>query len=149
MIERIRVLGWTFTLAVVFSPTIAWAQESLNAAEQESQTASQTATDLPTAVEVESAGAPETLEYASLDSPRITNLRQAADATPVVESLQPDDDHAPASPLAAAKGSGTGLGFMIAGAAALVGGLLIGGTGGNLIAAGGVALGVYGIIVYF
>jgi hypothetical protein len=84
-----------------------------------------------------------------LDSPLITNLRQAADATPVVESLQPDDDHAPASPLAAAKGSGTGLGFMIAGAAALVGGLLIGGTGGNLIAAGGVALGVYGIIVYF
>ena len=77
-----------------------------------------------------------------------TRLRQAADATPVVESLQSEDDDAPASP-AAGKGSGTGLGFMIAGAAALVGGLLIGGTGGNLIAAGGVALGVYGIIVYF
>ena len=116
MIERIRLLGWTFTLAVVFCPTTAWAQESLNAAEQESQTASQTATDLSTAVEVESAGAPKAPEYASLDSPLITNLRQAADATPVVESLQPDDDHAPASPLAAAKGSGTGLGFMIAGA---------------------------------
>jgi len=58
------------------------------------------------------------------------------------------DESATAS-AAASKGSGTGLGFMIGGAAALVGGLLIGGTGGNLIAAGGVALGVYGAIVYF
>jgi hypothetical protein len=42
-----------------------------------------------------------------------------------------------------------GLPFMIAGGAAFVAGLIIGDTAGNLIAAGGAALGVYGIIVYF
>jgi hypothetical protein len=42
-----------------------------------------------------------------------------------------------------------GVPFMIAGGAALVAGLIIGGTTGNIVAAGGVALGVYGIIVYF
>ena len=149
MIDRLRILELIFTLAVVFSPAIAVAQESLNAAELELPPASQAANDLPTTGEVGSADTSQTLEYVSLDSPMISNLRQAADATPVVESLQAEDDDAPASPAAAGKGSGTGLGFMIAGAAALVGGLLIGGTGGNLIAAGGVALGVYGIIVYF
>ncbi|MCL7927704.1 MAG: hypothetical protein M8841_07950 [marine benthic group bacterium] len=148
MIERLHILGLTVILAVAFSPAIAVAQESLNAAEQELPPASQAANDLPTTGEVGSADTSKTLEYVSLDSPMISNLRQAADAAPVVESLQSEDDDAPASP-AAGKGSGTGLGFMIAGAAALVGGLLIGGTGGNLIAAGGVALGVYGIIVYF
>ena len=148
MIERLHILGLTVILAVAFSPAIAVAQESLNAAEQELPLASQAANDLPTTGEVGSADTSKTLEYVSLDSPMISNLRQAADAAPVVESLQSEDDDAPASP-AAGKGAGTGLGFMIAGAAALVGGLLIGGTGGNLIAAGGVALGVYGIIVYF
>ncbi len=39
--------------------------------------------------------------------------------------------------------------YMIAGAAALVGGLLIGDDLGNLIAAGGVVLAVYGIILYY
>ena len=38
---------------------------------------------------------------------------------------------------------------MIGGAAAFVGGLIIGGTAGTLIAAGGVGLGVYGAIIYF
>jgi len=148
MIERLRIPGLIFALAIAFSPAIAVAQESVNAAELELPPASLTADELPTTGEVGSADTSQTLEYVSLDSPMISNLRQAADATPVVESLQAEDDDAPASP-AAGKGSGTGLGFMIAGAAALVGGLLIGGTGGNLIAAGGVALGVYGIIVYF
>lgn len=46
-------------------------------------------------------------------------------------------------------GSKSGLGFMIAGGAALVAGLLIGGTAGNVIAVGGAVLGVWGIIVYF
>jgi len=68
---------------------------------------------------------------------------------PSADEPIPGDETMAAPPAAAGKGSGTGLGFMIAGGAALVGGLLIGGTGGNLIAAGGVALGVYGIIVYF
>jgi hypothetical protein len=74
--------------------------------------------------------------------------RSALDLPSADEPI-PGDETTAAPLAAAAKGSGTGLGFMIAGAAALVGGLLIGGTGGNLIAAGGVALGVYGIIVYF
>lgn len=39
--------------------------------------------------------------------------------------------------------------FMIAGAAALVGGLLVGDDIGTILAAGGVVLGVYGIILYF
>jgi hypothetical protein len=38
---------------------------------------------------------------------------------------------------------------MIGGAAAFVGGLIIGGTGGTIIAVGGVGLGVYGAIIYF
>lgn len=44
---------------------------------------------------------------------------------------------------------GTGLGFMIAGGAALIAGLIIGGTAGDIIAVGGAVLGVWGIIVYF
>jgi hypothetical protein len=44
---------------------------------------------------------------------------------------------------------GRGKVFMIAGAAALVGGLIVGGDVGTLIAVGGVGLGVYGIILYF
>jgi hypothetical protein len=38
---------------------------------------------------------------------------------------------------------------MIGGAAALIGGLLIGGTAGTVVAVGGVGLGVYGAIIYF
>lgn len=39
--------------------------------------------------------------------------------------------------------------YMIAGAAALIGGLLIEGDVGTLIAAGGVVMGVYGILLYY
>ncbi|MBK5097468.1 MAG: hypothetical protein JJE01_06775 [Gemmatimonadetes bacterium] len=134
MIERIRLLGLTIALVFALSPVTAAAQESLNSAEQ----------DLPSASQPS-----PSLSYAALESPQITNLRSAADGGSVAQAIQSDDKDTPASPVAAAKGSGSGLGFMIAGGAALVGGLLIGGTGGNLIAAGGVALGVYGIIVYF
>ena len=45
--------------------------------------------------------------------------------------------------------SGRGKVFMIAGAAALVGGLIVGKDIGTIIAAGGVVLGVYGVILYF
>ena len=38
---------------------------------------------------------------------------------------------------------------MIAGAAALVGGLIVGKDIGTILAAGGVMLGVYGVILYF
>lgn len=67
-------------------------------------------------------------------------------ATPMTEPA-PAEDAPTTVPVAA--GSGTGLGFMIAGGAALVAGLLIGGTSGDIIAIGGAVLGVYGIIVYF
>ena len=39
--------------------------------------------------------------------------------------------------------------YMIAGGAALVGGLLIGDTIGDIIAIGGLAAGIYGIVLYF
>ena len=81
-------------------------------------------------------------DYAALLAPPAVDL-------PTAEELSIMDEQTPAAAAAPSKGSGTGLGFMIGGAAALVGGLLIGGTGGNIIAAGGVALGVYGAIVYF
>ena len=150
MIARIRLLGLTFALVFALSPVTAAAQESLDAAEQDFPSASQPATDLPTDADVGSTEEQSpSLSYAALESPQITHLRSAADGGSVAEALRSDDKDAPASPAAAGKGSGSGLGFMIAGGAALVGGLLIGGTGGNLIAAGGVALGVYGIIVYF
>ena len=88
MIERLRIPGLIFALAIAFSPAIAVAQESVNAAELELPPASLTADELPTTGEVGSADTSQTLEYVSLDSPMISNLRQAADATPVVESLQ-------------------------------------------------------------
>lgn len=149
MIERIRLLGLTFALVLALSPADAAAQESLNATEQDYPTASPSATDLATDADVADAETTRSLSYVSLESPRITQVRSASEASSVTATLQSKDMGPPASSPAAGRGSGTGLGFMIAGAAALVGGLLIGGTGGNLIAAGGVALGVYGIIVYF
>ena len=66
---------------------------------------------------------------------------------PTADDVREDAENTPLAP--AEKGSGTGLGFMIGGAAAFVGGLLIGGTAGTIIAAGGVGLGVYGAIIYF
>lgn len=149
MIERIRLLGLSFALVFVLSPVNAAAQESLNAAEQDYPTAIASPADPSMNADDRSAETTRSLSSVFLESPSITRLQSASERGPIAETLQLNEENAPASPAAAAKGSGSGLGFMIAGAAALVGGLLIGGTGGNLIAAGGVALGVYGIIVYF
>jgi hypothetical protein len=64
-----------------------------------------------------------------------------------VISEYPEND----SPLALPQESGgrRGKAFMIAGAAALIGGLIVGGDLGTVIAAGGVVLGAYGVILYF
>lgn len=59
-----------------------------------------------------------------------------------------DVDVAPPTLQPQVRGRG-GRTYMIAGAAAFVGGLLIGDEIGNLIAAGGVVLAVYGIILYY
>ena len=49
---------------------------------------------------------------------------------PTAEYLSAEDEQAPAAAAAPSKGSGTGLGFMIGGGVAFVGGLLMGGTRG-------------------
>jgi hypothetical protein len=136
-------------LALVLSPLTAVAQESLDATELEQASAGQAAINLPTETDTPSvvdALRPSSASAALLVAPPAANLPTGGD---LFEAQRPDDDYTPAALVAPAKGSGTGLGFMIGGAAALVGGLLIGGTGGSIIAAGGVALGVYGAIVYF
>ena len=46
-----------------------------------------------------------------------------------------------------ARGSGTG--YMIAGAALFIGGLLIGGDAGTAVAVAGAAIGAYGLYIYF
>lgn len=55
------------------------------------------------------------------------------------------------SPLALPQESGgrRGKAFMLGGVAALVGGLIVGGDLGTVLAAGGVVLGVYGVVLYF
>ena len=139
----------TLALVLALSPGTAVAQELADGAEQEYPTASQSATDLPmeaNAGSVLDALRPSPAYAALLVAPPSANLPTAENA---LEAQQPYDEEAPTSPVAPEKGSGTGLGFMIGGAAALVGGLLIGGTGGSLIAAAGVGLGVYGAIIYF
>ena len=141
----------SLTLALVFalSPVAAVAQESADGSEQEHLTASQSAADMQTeanAGSVLDALRPSPTYAALLVAPPSANL-PTADI--VLEAQEPYDAEAPVSPVAPAKGSGTGLGFMIGGAAALIGGLLIGGTGGNIVAVAGVGLGVYGAIVYF
>jgi len=87
-------------------------------------------------------------DYAALLAPPAVDLPTRMDHGSDVQALGHVDEDA-AVPPAEGKGSGAGLGFMIGGAAAFVGGLIIGGTGGTLIAAGGVGLGVYGAIIYF
>jgi hypothetical protein len=61
--------------------------------------------------------------YAALLAPPATDL-------PTAEYLSAEDEQAPAAAAAPSKGSGTGLGFMIGGGVAFVGGLLMGGTRG-------------------
>lgn len=153
MIEKVRVLVLSLALVLAFGPVTAAAQESLglDAGMLETPPTVQLAANLPTGADAGSvleALRPFPGNAALLLAPPAANLPTGVDAGSVTEALRPDDD-APTTPVMQSKGSGKGLGFMIGGAAALVGGLLIGGTGGNLIAAGGVALGVYGAIVYF
>lgn len=151
MIEKMHLRVLTFALMLALSPAAAVAQESLSDVEKAGPTpASQTA-DPPTDAEAESVAEalrPFPGDAALLLAPSAAALTTAPHAESVV-GVRPLDAEEPISPVMQSKGSGTGLGFMIGGAAALVGGLLIGGTGGNIIAAGGVALGVYGAIVYF
>ena len=49
----------------------------------------------------------------------------------------------------ASGGSGKGKTYMIVGGAAFVGGLIIGNTLGNIIAAVGLGVGIYGAVIYF
>jgi hypothetical protein len=150
MIEKMRLLVLTFTLVFALSPVAAVAQESLlEAEESETPPATQSVDVQADAGSVLEALRPSSAYAALLLAPPAANLPTGADAGSVLGVLRPDDEDALTIPVVQSKGSGTGLGFMIGGAAALVGGLLIGGTGGNLIAAGGVALGVYGAIIYF
>lgn len=89
-------------------------------------------------------------EYGALFlAPPAASLPGRSEGSSVLKALQNEDESDSPLPPAEGKGSATGLGLMIGGAAALVGGLLIGGTAGDVIAIGGVALGVWGIIIYF
>ncbi len=141
---RNRRLPLCLALVLATTPMAAMAQESPPDGEKpEPQPAVQLAANLPTAAETGTIAA----------SLRQSSKYAALVATPVVsvpgEDVQPVPEDAPVVPAAPSEGSGAGLGFMIGGAAAFVGGLIIGGTGGTLIAAGGVGLGVYGAIIYF
>ncbi|MCK5483492.1 MAG: hypothetical protein KAJ13_07295 [Gemmatimonadetes bacterium] len=153
MIKKMRLPVLSFTLMLALSPVAAVAQEStLDAEKPEPPPASQPATNLPTGADAGSvlkALQPSSAYAALLLAPPAASQPTGADAGSVLKALQSEDEDAPTVAVMQSKGSSKGLGFMIGGGAALVGGLLIGGTGGNLIAAGGVALGVYGIIIYF
>ena len=136
----LRFMALTFALAM--TPLAAAAQESsLDVQEPDSQPASQLAAEQP----VSDSGSVTAVLLASTYHAAL--LAPPAVDLPTAESLRADEENPPLAP--ASKGSGTGLGFMIGGAAAFVGGLLIGGTAGTIIAAGGVGLGVYGAIIYF
>jgi hypothetical protein len=145
MFEKMAVTFLASMLVLVMTPMALTAQESsLDAQWPETQPVSESAEDVSAAPDSGPVIAALRLssENAALLAPPAVNL-------PTAEDLSSDAENVPAAPAAPGKGSGTGLGFMIGGAAALVGGLLIGGTGGNIIAAAGVGLGVYGAIVYF
>ena len=65
---------------------------------------------------------------------------------PAVAATQ-NEASQPNQPLMQRRGSGTG--YMIAGAALFIGGLLIGGDAGTAVAVAGAAIGAYGLFVYF
>ena len=145
MVSKASLLAPAVALLLAVTPHVVWAQSQTHGGQSELAPAIQPATDIEAPTEAGSvvAALRVSTHYNALLAPPDTGI-------PTAEELQQDEETMPSAPAAAAsKGSGTGLGFMIGGAAALVGGLLIGGTGGNLIAAGGVALGVYGAIIYF
>jgi hypothetical protein len=81
------------------------------------------------------------------DSPWTVEAAGAAwtDAVPVSLSLAPAE---PMPSIAAPKDKETGLTLIIVGGAMFVGGLVIGDTGGTLLAVGGVGVGAYGLYLY-
>jgi len=144
MVAKTALTGLAFTLLLASSPVAALAQARSATEPSEPAPASQGVTDNATTSDPGPAAA----------ALRVSSHYNALLA-PVAMSQLPGEglsllgEKAPVAPVPQGQGSGTGLGFMIGGAAAFVGGLLIGGTGGSLIAAGGVALGVWGAIIYF
>ena len=145
MVAKTGLRLLTLALVLAMTPVVAAAQESvLDVQEPDSQPASQLVAEEQPVSDSES----EIAAPLSSSSPSAFVAPPAFDLS-TSEDLRADGESTSPFPASAAKGSGSGLGFMIAGGAALVGGLLIGGTAGNLIAAGGVGLGVYGIIIYF
>jgi len=149
-----RTLGLQLCLAVLLAmtPMAAMAQESMPDGEKpESPPAIQSNASLMTASNsgTHVATLRRSSDYAALLAPPAVELPTRMDQGSAVQALRQVDEDAPAAPAAEGKGSGAGLGFMIGGAAAFVGGLIIGGTAGTIIAAGGVGLGVYGAIIYF
>lgn len=145
MLAKMSMTLLASTLVLAVTPMAGTAQESApDVPQPESPPVDRSAQD----VEVTSNSRPVVValrlssEYAALIAPAVLE-------PPLGDELTQMEEETPAPPAAASKGSGTGLGFMIGGAAAFVGGLIIGGTGGTIIAAGGVGLGVYGAIIYF
>ncbi|HSM04662.1 MAG TPA: hypothetical protein VK858_08560 [Longimicrobiales bacterium] len=92
------------------------------------------------------AAAPTAVEALRHPAPT-TSLLQLPAETLVSPSVDGRSDAA--APVPQSSGRGRGMAFMVGGGAAFIGGLIIGGTTGTIIAAGGVALGVYGVILYF
>jgi len=145
MIARMSLPALTFTLMIATAPVAAVAQgASPHTEELEPPSASQRANNLQTKTDAGTVVAALRLssEYAALLAPPPIDLQTG-------EEPRHEHENMPTAPVAEGKGSAAGMGFMIGGAAAFVGGLIIGGTGGHIIAAGGVGLAVYGIIIYF
>lgn len=153
MLSRISLPALTLTCLLATSPGTAKAQgSSLEAGGQElgSSAAGQAVTERHDSAPVHVAAAlrPSSDDAALLVAPPAADLSARMGSTSVQKDALMDVEDMPL-PASEDKHSGAGLGFMIGGAAALVGGLLIGGTAGDVIAIGGVALGVYGVILYF
>lgn len=144
MVARAALTFLAFTLLLASSPVAALAQARSATEPLEPPPASQEVTDNSTTSN------PGPAQEALRVSSHYNALLAPLAMSPLPgEGLSLLGETAPPTPFPQSQGSGTGLGFMIGGAAAFVGGLLIGGTGGSLIAAGGVALGVWGVIIYF
>lgn len=143
MLAKFSLRFLALTLALAMTPLAAAAQESsLDVQDPDPQPASQLVAEEQPVSDSGSVIAVLTVStyHAALLAPPAVDL-------PSADDLRADGENTPLAP--AGKGSGTGLGFMIGGAAALIGGLLIGGTAGTVVAVGGVGLGVYGAIIYF
>jgi len=106
--------------------------------------------DAAASVDTQAALAAGTAEHETLAAslqPSEESSRLAA-GMPLAEADLYGESAAPAAVLAQDKNK-AGLPFMIAGGAAFVAGLIIGGDAGTVVAVAGVGIGVYGIILYF